>query len=196
MKIGLVSPSADFRRRAGETLSSAERDVIWTAPSTGGIGLARSDTDVVVFHGIGSEELAVALDRLPAATAIVAAGCRIEDLTVFFTRETGFAYLSEADGTGRLSVAVEAAAAGLVCLDVPDLAPHRRAGASPPALSIREQDVLSELAAGSSNRRIAEALGISENTVKFHLASMYRKLGVTGRAEAVYAGVRNGFLPT
>lgn len=196
MRIGLVSPTAEFRRRAGEMLSSDGRVVVWTAPSVGGIGLARTDTDVVVFNAIDGEDVAMAVDRLPAATAIVLAACRVDDVAVFYDRGAGFAYLFDEYGSGRLPVAVEAAAAGLMCLDAPDLAPQPRAGASPSALSLREQDVLAELAAGSSNRRISEALGISENTVKFHLASIYRKLDVTGRAEAVYAGVRHGLLPT
>ncbi|MHA7985732.1 LuxR C-terminal-related transcriptional regulator [Rathayibacter sp. CAU 1779] len=48
----------------------------------------------------------------------------------------------------------------------------------------REVDVLKLLAAGRRNRAIATELGISENTVKFHVAAIYRKLGVTSRAEA------------
>jgi DNA-binding CsgD family transcriptional regulator len=51
-------------------------------------------------------------------------------------------------------------------------------------LTIRERDVLGLLAEGRSNRRIAAALGISEHTVKFHLASIFGKLGVSTRTEA------------
>ena len=52
-------------------------------------------------------------------------------------------------------------------------------------LTRRELDVLRLLAEGGSNRRIAEALVVSEGTVKFHVNSILRKLRVANRAEAV-----------
>ncbi len=52
-------------------------------------------------------------------------------------------------------------------------------------LSHREQEVLRELAQGKSNREIAEALWLAEDTIKSHLRRVYRKLGVGSRAEAV-----------
>jgi DNA-binding NarL/FixJ family response regulator len=52
-------------------------------------------------------------------------------------------------------------------------------------LSTREQEVLRELAQGKTNREIADALWVSEDTVKSHLRRTYRKLGVGTRAEAV-----------
>lgn len=48
----------------------------------------------------------------------------------------------------------------------------------------REIEVLRLLAAGRQNREIADELSISENTVKFHVGRIYRKLNVHGRAEA------------
>jgi DNA-binding CsgD family transcriptional regulator len=57
-------------------------------------------------------------------------------------------------------------------------------------LTPREQDVLAELAAGRSNAEVADALWVSENTVKTHVRNIYRKLGVTSRAAAVSAYVR------
>ena len=58
----------------------------------------------------------------------------------------------------------------------------------------RERQVLELLGEGLSNRRIAERLGISEHTVKFHLASVFGKLGATTRAEAVRRAFRRGML--
>src|SRR5262245_48321399 len=58
----------------------------------------------------------------------------------------------------------------------------------------RERQVLSLLGEGLSNRSIAERLGISEHTVKFHLAAIYGKLGATTRAEAVRRAFRRGML--
>ena len=55
----------------------------------------------------------------------------------------------------------------------------------PDDLTPREVEVLRALERGGSNTDIAEALYVSENTVKTHLASVYRKLGVTGRRAAL-----------
>ncbi len=57
----------------------------------------------------------------------------------------------------------------------------------PNGLTDREVDVLRELALGGSNAMIAHALFVSENTIKTHLASIYRKLEVEGRAGALTA---------
>ncbi len=58
-------------------------------------------------------------------------------------------------------------------------------------LSSREQEVLRLLSQGSTNKEIAQALEISENTVKAHLKSILRKLGVTNRVEAAGWALRN-----
>jgi DNA-binding CsgD family transcriptional regulator len=52
-------------------------------------------------------------------------------------------------------------------------------------LGDRELEVLQLLAAGQRNRAIAAKLHVSENTVKFHLRNIYRKLGATSRTEAI-----------
>jgi DNA-binding CsgD family transcriptional regulator len=51
------------------------------------------------------------------------------------------------------------------------------------ALSARERDVLRLLVSGARNRAIAAQLGISDNTVKFHVSNLLRKAGVSNRAE-------------
>jgi DNA-binding CsgD family transcriptional regulator/RimJ/RimL family protein N-acetyltransferase len=61
-------------------------------------------------------------------------------------------------------------------------------------LTRRENEVLSWIAHGRSNREIAAALQISENTVKNHVASILEKLQATSRMEAVVIGVRGGLV--
>jgi DNA-binding NarL/FixJ family response regulator len=61
-------------------------------------------------------------------------------------------------------------------------------------LTERERQVLQLTAQGLPNKQIASELEISENTVKFHLSSLYAKLGVTSRTEAVRAGARRGYV--
>ena len=53
------------------------------------------------------------------------------------------------------------------------------------ALSERETEVLVLVARGLPNARIAKELGISEATIKRHLANVYQKIGVNSRSEAV-----------
>ena len=61
-------------------------------------------------------------------------------------------------------------------------------------LTSRERDALALVADGHPNREIAIRLGISEHTVKFHLASIFGKLGVSTRTEAVQRGLRLGVI--
>ena len=61
-------------------------------------------------------------------------------------------------------------------------------------LTGREQQVLQLLARGLANKQIALQLGISEHTVKFHVSSIYARLGVTSRIEAVRLGVQQGLV--
>ena len=61
-------------------------------------------------------------------------------------------------------------------------------------LTAREDEVLALLGRGLPNKLIARELNISEHTVKFHVSSVYAKLGVTNRAEAVSQGARRGLI--
>lgn len=62
------------------------------------------------------------------------------------------------------------------------------------SLTVREREVLELLGHGLSNKMIARDLGISEHTVKFHVSSIYAKLGAENRAEAVSLGARLGLI--
>jgi DNA-binding NarL/FixJ family response regulator len=63
------------------------------------------------------------------------------------------------------------------------------------SLTQREHDILELLAEGRSNREIAQALFLSEKTVKAHLAAIFRKLGVTNRTQAAMVAVQMGMGP-
>ncbi len=102
----------------------------------------------------------------------------------------------------QLLAALEAAAAGLVVVHPSELAAFLPAtvGSSAPAeelldpLTPREREVLQMLSAGLANKEIASRLVISDHTVKFHVASILGKLGVSTRTEAVSAGIRRGLV--
>jgi two-component system, NarL family, response regulator YdfI len=63
-------------------------------------------------------------------------------------------------------------------------------------LSERELSILRALGEGMSNKQIAKQLWLAEQTVKFHLTNIYRKLNVSTRTEAVNAAYRRGLLET
>ena len=59
-------------------------------------------------------------------------------------------------------------------------------------LTSREQEILAALARGLSNKRIAQDLSVSEQTVKFHLTNVYRKLDLTNRTGAARWAYEHG----
>lgn len=65
---------------------------------------------------------------------------------------------------------------------------------SPETLTPREVQVLELVAEGLPNKAIADRLGISDQTVKFHIASITGKLGAANRTEAVRRAVRRGLV--
>jgi DNA-binding NarL/FixJ family response regulator len=104
---------------------------------------------------------------------------------------------------GGIIAAVEAVGAGLAVLLPEGLdtllrestASHR--AVSPPlveALTPREIEVLGMMVEGWGNREISSRLGISEHTVKFHVASIMGKLNASSRTEAVTSGIRHGLI--
>ncbi len=76
----------------------------------------------------------------------------------------------------------------------PEVANAIALGAMDDALSQREVDVLQLAATGNSNKRIAHALGLSEETIKTHMKSILSKLRVADRTHAVAVAARRGIL--
>ena len=110
------------------------------------------------------------------------------------------AVLSRDASQAEILAAVDAAANGLAVVDPRDLdtllsssVPARAAGETS-ALTARELEVLRMMADGAANKIIAWKLGISEHTVKFHVASILARLGASSRTEAVTMGIRKGLV--
>jgi DNA-binding NarL/FixJ family response regulator len=94
----------------------------------------------------------------------------------------------------ELSAAVHALSQGLVVGTSALLFESESGPLSPGPLTDRESEVLGLLSRGLANKQIAATLGISEHTVKFHVSSIYTKLNVTNRTEAVREGLRGGWI--
>jgi len=104
----------------------------------------------------------------------------------------------------EIIAALEAAAVGLVTLpselatDLVSTArvatPPRQPPSASQPLTRREIEILGMLAEGLANKNIAARLGISEHTVKTHVASVLAKLHAFSRAEAVAIGARQGLI--
>jgi DNA-binding NarL/FixJ family response regulator len=158
--------------------------------------LLRSAPDAWVMTG---DSLALATPFMSIARAakspvvVVLAGCvgyeERADL-----RYGGLAVLQASPTSAAFRAAVTASRAGLNIWD-PGIGVTAESGQSiDPPLSPRERTVLELTAAGLSTKAVARRLGISPNTVKFHVQAAFEKLGVTSRAEAVAAAMRRGEL--
>ena len=94
----------------------------------------------------------------------------------------------------ELSAAVHALSQGLIVGPPALLFESENEPLSQGSLTDRESEVLGLLSRGLANKQIAATLGISEHTVKFHVSSIYTKLNVTNRTEAMREGLRGGWI--
>lgn len=110
--------------------------------------------------------------------------------------------LPDSSTESEIIAAVEAIAFGLIVLhpDAIELLPlkesmREKVTLTPTqTLTPREIEVLEMLGSGLGNKAIAKRLHISDHTVKFHVSSIFGKLGVSSRTEAVTVGVRLGLI--
>jgi two-component system, NarL family, response regulator YdfI len=118
-------------------------------------------------------------------------------------RAGGRAVLPRHATAEELIAAIEAAATGLVVVhpdtlkalqSVPSSGQRASVAIAHQLLTPREIEVLGMIAEGLGNKIIAARLGISEHTVKFHIASIFVKLNAGSRTEAVTIGVRQGLI--
>jgi len=115
---------------------------------------------VVVYSGIGGES---------APAHVLAHG--------------GAAFVSKDEEPGYLLDTVAEVARGRMVFPYVDVS---RLNANPlGALTKRELEILSSLAAGRTNKEIAARKGVSTNTVKYHIRNLFEKLGVSNRGQAI-----------
>jgi DNA-binding NarL/FixJ family response regulator len=103
-------------------------------------------------------------------------------------------YILKSVNPHDLPAAIRQIAEGTV-IHLSTTAHHGAAPATRPGgLSEKELAVLAELSHGHTNKQIAANLWLSEQTVKFHLRNVYRKLGIATRTEALRYAYENGLI--
>jgi DNA-binding NarL/FixJ family response regulator len=150
-----------------------------------------------VMDGIAA--IATIRTELPE-TEVIALTSVLESTAVVGAMKAGaIGYLLKDTQAPELRRAIKAAAAGQVQLSAQASAYLMRELRTPEmieALTEREMDVLHLLVQGSSNKEVARALQIAEDTVKVHVKHILAKLGVQSRTQAVLYALRLGLVST
>jgi DNA-binding NarL/FixJ family response regulator len=156
----------------------AARRIKQLRPETGVVVLTIHDSDEYLLESIAAGVNGYVLkDVEPAALVEAVRSCA-----------RGNGYLHPA-----MAARILARLGASVALQLPQVRPQgRRIGEE--GLTPREFEVLELLAKGATNRDIARQLYISASTVKNHITSIFRKLGVSDRTQAVLYAVRKGWI--
>jgi DNA-binding NarL/FixJ family response regulator len=200
-RVFLVAPTPFARVGLRSLLESTEvtAEVLVVGEADSVVELAPPEADVLVVAGDEPLE--------EAARAVAEEGTQAilllseDDRSMRLLREVaprGWGVISPDALPEELSAAIIAVAQGLVVLprSLTGRLLRGQEAVEEPAepLTAREREVLGLLGRGLSNKMIARDLRISEHTVKFHVSSIYAKLGAASRTEAVGLGARRGLI--
>ncbi len=152
----------------------------------------------------GLTAIAKLQETQPEVAVIILTTYNEDDLILRGLRAGARGYLLKDTSRTTLLDSIRAAARGEALL-TPEIVEKLLSFAEAPApsrksagmldLTSREAEVLEAVARGDRNKQIALALGISERTVKAHLASIFNKFGVDSRTAAIAVAARRGLLP-
>ena len=132
--------------------------------------------------------------RHPKVKVVILSGIDEPDMIDQALRRGASAFVLKHVDPRDLPSAIRQAAEGSVfqTIGVPER--NGRTGAADAGLTEREESVLKALARGLSNKQIAKEEWVTEQTVKFHLTNIYRKLGVANRTEAARSAYQLGLV--
>jgi DNA-binding NarL/FixJ family response regulator len=205
IRVFIIAPTPMMRAGLHAMLTTASLEVVGEATALEGFVEELSSIDVIV----------VADERQLEEVGLIITGSRSIALVVLSDNDErlgsmlrafslrGWSIVPMNAPASQLEAAVVAAAEGLIAL--PSMASERALVQRSVAEAInldsldepltgREREVLEMLSRGLSNKLIARRLSISEHTVKFHVSSIYTKLGASSRTDAVSRGVRRGLI--
>ena len=204
IEVAIAAPAPVVRAGLRAMLAGSDAQVVGEGASVGEVLSEHPHADVIL---VASDELLeeTALRMLgESAPAIIVLA---QDMRVVPMLRSlplrGWGLLSADAAASELQAAVASAAQGLIVVSPPFA--ERLFGARPGVqrleggpleepLTSREMEVLGLVSQGLSNKLIARSLQISEHTVKFHISSIYTKLGASSRTEAVSLGARHGLV--
>jgi NarL family two-component system response regulator YdfI len=197
IRLLIAAPSAVVRAGLEALIASSPAvELAGSFPDLASLEDLRPD---VVLASVPPDDLSPPANGYRPAIVLLSGETRIP-WTLDLFRHGVRAILPPDASADAILAAVESAAAGLAVLDPDDLEPHLESAAPTPVLAEtdpltpRELEVLRMMADGAANKNIAWQLGISEHTVKFHVASILAKLHAGSRTEAVTAGLRRGLI--
>ena len=128
-------------------------------------------------------------DELHAPRIVVYTGDANQTVPTQVMRHGGAAFVSKSEQPAVLLDTIAAVAAGRMVFPYIDV---RTLYDNPlTTLTRRELEVLSDLASGRTNKQIARDLGVSLNTVKFHVRNLFQKLDVNSRSQAIALYLRS-----
>ena len=181
--------------------TSAGLTVVATLDGGASIGhaVAEHQPDVVVVDEM--QDPAATLNRIrearrkaPAASVLLLS-LRMNDAWVAQSIDAGAdACLSKATHLPTLGVLIGAVADRSIISAMPALLRDVTLSGEAEELTRREREILRFVADGMTNARIGRELWVTEQTVKFHLSNIYRKLGVSNRTEASRFAYTNGLV--
>lgn len=195
IRVLLIAPIPALRLGLRALLADSDVQIVGEAERLDSPDLSDAEADVIIHASASATSLDLGPDSVSGAAILALTGDR-PTLQALARAGNVWGALPLDSSREELLAALHALDQGLV-VSAPQFInarPARSGDSAHPALSEREIEVLGLLALGGANKQIAAQLGISEHTVKFHVSSIFTKLNVTNRAEAVRQGVRGGWI--
>ena len=199
IRVTIVSPNSALRIGLRELLSR-QPDIKVVGETVDLESVHEMETEVVVLASVSSARIL----ESKSTFAILFLTDEVESLrSILNSNARAWGLLSTDASEDELVAAVRALGEGL-WVGAPGLVKSlirlsgRRESSSDESpiepLTAREMEVIQLMAQGLANKQIALSLSISEHTVKFHLSSLYAKLGISSRTEAVKRGIELGLI--
>ena len=200
IRVTVVSPNPALRIGLRELLRNfPEISVVGEAADFDELDILKEETDVLLLASVS--DLPEMGEVFPAILLLTDS---LEDAQILAKNPSGiWGVLPMSASEEELAAAIQALGEGL-WVGAPALLrglmrePNRielvNGDELPESLTARETEVLQLIAQGLANKQVALKLNISEHTVKFHLSSLYAKLNVSSRTEAIRIGLSLGLI--
>ena len=142
----------------------------------------------------GLEVLGQLRERYPSVAVVMFSGIDDPALVRASLERGASAFVLKHVDPRDLAAALRQVVSGAIFRPLDLIASVKQAEVDDAGLSKRELSILQALESGASNAAIAKELFLAEQTVKFHLTNIYRKLGVSTRTEAVRCAYERGII--